>query len=131
MIIDSSAVIAILRNEPHAAACAEAIEAADERRMSAGNYLEAAIVADGSRDPVISRRFDELVDTAKLAIEPVTPRQMAIARAAYRDYGRGSGHRAGLNFGDCFAYALAKDTGEPLLFIGDDFNHTDLASVLA
>jgi ribonuclease VapC len=84
---------------------------------------------DGSRDPVVSRRFDEFVATAELVVEPVTERQVAIARLAYRDFGRGSGHPARLNFGDCFAYALATDTGEPLLFKGDDFGHTDLASV--
>jgi ribonuclease VapC len=130
MIIDTSAVVAILRNEPEAASFAEAIAAANRRRMSAANYLEAAIVMDGSRDPVVSRRFDEFVEATELAIEPVTTQQVAIARAAYRDFGRGSGHPASLNFGDCFAYALAKDAGEPLLFKGNDFGHTDLKLAL-
>jgi ribonuclease VapC len=72
-----------------------------------------------------------LVREAEIVIEPVTEEQAHIARQAYRDYGRGSGHPARLNFGDCFAYALARATGEPLLFKGDDFRHTDIASAVA
>lgn len=130
MIIDTSALVAILRAEPEAAACARAIEADQNRRMSAANFLEAAVVVDGSRDPVASRRFDELIRTARIQIEPVTESQARIARAAYRDYGKGGGHPAKLNFGDCFAYALASELREPLLFKGDDFVHTDIAAVL-
>ena len=131
MIIDTSALIAILRDEPEAAACATAIETAPHRRISAANFVEAAIVIDGSRDPVASRRFDDLVKEAQLVIEPVTEAQAKIAREAYRDFGRGSGHPARLNFGDCFAYALARATGESLLFKGKDFSHTDIAPALA
>lgn len=127
MIIDTSALIAILRAEPDAAVFAHAIEAASVRRMSAANLLEAAIVIDSSRDPVASRRFDELVQTARIRVEPVTEDQARIARAAYRDFGKGSGHPAGLNFGDCLAYALARDLDEPLLFKDKDFIHTDIA----
>jgi ribonuclease VapC len=130
MIIDTSAVIAILRAEPEAEGFAEAIEAATSRRMSAANFLEAAVVMDSVRDPVVSRRFDELVAAAEIEIDPVTEAQARIAREAYRDFGKASGHPAGLNFGDCFAYALAKDAGEPLLFKGKDFIHTDLSSAL-
>ena len=130
MIVDSSALIAILRAEPEAAACAKAIEDAARCRMSAANFLESAVVMDSSRDPVVSRRFDELVDVARIGIEPVTESQARIARAAYRDFGKGSGHPAGLNVGDCFAYALAKESGESLLFKGDDFVHTDLVPAL-
>ena len=126
MIIDTSALIAILRDEPEAIACAKAIEGAARRRISAANFVEAAIVIDGSRDPIASRRFDDLVTAAQLMIEPVTEAQARIAREAYRDFGRGSGHPAKLNFGDCFAYALAKSSGEALLFKGDDFAHTDI-----
>jgi ribonuclease VapC len=126
MIVDTSALISILRNEPDAIDYARAIEAAVSRRVSAVNFVEAAVVIDGSRDPVASRRFDELVATANLVVEPVTPEQVRIAREAYRDFGRGSGHPARLNFGDCFAYALAKFTREPLLYKGDDFAKTDL-----
>ncbi len=130
MIIDTSALIAILRAEDDAAAMAYAIEEAAVRRISAANYLETAVVIDSSRDPIASRRFDELVEAADLSVEPVTREQARIAREAYRDFGKGSGHKAGLNFGDCFAYALAKSAGEPLLFKGDDFVHTDVTSAL-
>jgi ribonuclease VapC len=127
MIVDTSALITILRDEPEASVFAVAIAEADRRRMSAANYLEAAMVIDGSRDPIASRRFDDLLRVAGIAIEPVTEEQAKVAREAYRDFGRGSGHAARLNFGDCFAYALAKTTGEPLLFKGDDFLHAGIA----
>lgn len=130
MIVDSSAVVAILRAEPDATRYAEAIEAAQVRRISAANWLESAIVLSDPADPVAGRRFDEFVREAALHIEPVTARQAAIARDAYRDFGKGSGHPAQLNFGDCFAYALAIDTSEPLLFKGDDFGYTDLRPVV-
>lgn len=130
MIIDTSAIIAILRDEPEAPSFANAIAGAATRRISAVNYVEAGAVIDASRDPVASRRFDDLFRAAGLLIEPVTESQARIAREAYRDFGKGSGHPAALNFGDCFAYALAKSAGEPLLFKGDDFTRTDLASAL-
>lgn len=126
MIIDTSAIVAILRDEPDAKSYAEAIERAETRRISAVNFVEGAVVIDSSRDPIASRRFDEFVKVANLTIDPVTVAQALIAREAYRDFGKGSGHPAKLNFGDCFAYALAKASGEPLLFKGDDFGHTDL-----
>ena len=127
MIVDTSAILAILREEPEAAACARAIEEASVRRISAANYLEAAIVIDLSRDPVASRRFDDLLRAAGMVIEPVTEDQARLGRAAYRDFGKGSGHPAKLNFGDCFAYALARASGESLLFKGKDFIHTDVS----
>jgi ribonuclease VapC len=130
VIIDTSALIAILRAEDDASEMALAIERAQVRRISAASYLETAVVIDASRDPIASRRFDELVDTAELRVEPVTREQAGIARDAYRDFGKGSGHKAGLNFGDCFAYALTKSTGEALLFKGNDFSHTDIAPAL-
>ena len=130
MIIDASAIIAILRDEPEARSCAKAIASASSCGISAVSYVEAAIVIDGSRDPVASRRFDDLLREAQLVIEPATEAQARIAREAYRDFGKGSGHPAGLNLGDCFAYALAKVTGEPILFKGDDFTHTDLTPAL-
>jgi ribonuclease VapC len=130
MIVDSSALLAILRAEPEMLACAQAIEDVARRRISAANFLETAVVIDGSRDPVASRRFDDLLRTANLTIEPVTEAQARIAREAYRDFGKGSGHPAQLNFGDCFAYALAKVTGEPLLFKGNHFRQTDIASAI-
>jgi ribonuclease VapC len=128
MIIDTSAIIAILREEAEARRFAEAIEAAPARRISAASYVEIGAVIDGARDPVASRLVDELLAAAQIVIEPVTPAQARIAREAYRDFGKGSGHAAGLNIGDCFAYALARATGEPLLYKGDDFSHTDVAA---
>jgi ribonuclease VapC len=130
MIVDSSAVIAILRAEPDAAAFAQAIAAAAERRMSAVNFVESAVLIDASRDPIASRRFDDFMQEAGIAVEAVTEAQARIAREAYRDFGKGSGHPAGLNFGDCFAYALAKAMREPLLYKGEDFARTDIASGL-
>jgi len=126
MIVDTSALIAILRDERDAMAFAKAIADAPIRRISAASYVETAAVIDASRDPIASRQFDSLLREARLVIEPVTEAQARIAREAYRDFGRGSGHPANLNFGDCFAYALAKARNEPLLFKGDDFAHTDI-----
>jgi ribonuclease VapC len=125
VILDSSAVVAILRAEPEAQAMAQAMDQARACGISAVSYVEAAIVIDSSRDPIASRRFDDFFREAGIVIEPATLRQAEIARQAYRDFGKGR-HRAGLNFGDCFSYALAKETGEPLLFKGDDFRHTDV-----
>jgi len=125
MIVDSSTIIAILRDEPDAAAMAEALQEAPIRRISAVTYVEAAVVADNDRNPLLSRRFDGLVRDAQMLVEPVTARQAELARQAYRDFGKGR-HKAGLNLGDCFAYALAKEMDEPLLFKGDDFRHTDI-----
>lgn len=97
--------------------------------MSAATLVEVAAVVDSSRNPVASRKLDTLLEDSDIRIEPVTERQARIAREAYRDFGKGSGHDAELNFGDCFSYALAKDTGHALLFIGNDFVHTDVAYV--
>jgi len=130
VILDTSAVIAVLRNEADAAAFAKAIEKASHRRISAVSYVESAAVVDGGRDPIASRRFDDLLREAEVTIEPVDEEQARIARQAYLDFGRGSGHPAKLNFGDCFAYALAKARREPLLYKGEDFSHTDIASAL-
>jgi ribonuclease VapC len=125
MIVDTSAVIAILRDEPDASDLAAAIEAAEIRRISAATYVEAAIVTDSNRSPLLSSSLDSFLRRSLIDIEPVTLEQARIAREAYRDFGKGR-HRAGLNFGDCFAYALAKEKGEPLLFKGDDFRRTDV-----
>jgi ribonuclease VapC len=130
MILDTSALIAILRDEPDATSYAKAIASTSIRRISAANYVETAAIIDASRDPIASRRFDDLLREAQVIVDPVTEAQARIAREAYRDFGRGSGHPARLNFGDCFAYALAKATNEPLLFKGADFGHTDVMSAL-
>jgi len=129
MIVDSSAVVAILRMEPEAAAFAASIAGANTR-ISAVNYVEAAVVMDSAGDPIVSRRFDDLIGQGAMAIEPVTEEQAHLARAAYHDFGKGSGHPARLNFADCFAYALAKASREPLLFKGNDFLHTDVTPAL-
>ncbi len=135
MILDTSALIAILRFEAEAPEFARLIEnaakSAAQPRVSAVRYVEAGAVIDGSKDPVASRRFDELIEEAQIAIEPVTEAQARIARQAYRDFGKTSGHSAKLNFGDCFSYALAKSTGEPLLFKGRDLSRTDVKSARA
>jgi ribonuclease VapC len=99
-------------------------------RISAGTLLEAALVVDGLRDAQAVREFEEVITGFDLTVEPVTIQQVRITREAYRRCGRGSGHLARLNVGDCFAYALAKDLDEPLLFVGQDFVHTDLRRVL-
>ncbi|GAA2416538.1 type II toxin-antitoxin system VapC family toxin [Mycolicibacterium llatzerense] len=130
MIIDTSSIIAILRDENDAAVYSRAIVAGAPRRLSAGNYVECGIIVDRDRDPALSSKLDELLGTAGVIIEPVTERQALLARQAYRDFGKGSGHPAGLNFGDCFAYALAIDRREPLLWKGDDFGHTGVRSAL-
>lgn len=128
MIIDSSAMIAILRNEPEAQSCAEAIEKATIRRISAATFVETAIVLDNAKNAVISRRFDQFIKDASILVEAVSAAQAELARAAYKDFGKNSGHPAKLNFGDCFSYALAKAINEPLLYIGNDFTHTDVES---
>ena len=128
MIVDTSVVVALLRNEPDAEKLAAILERADAPKMSVASYIEAGAVVDAARDPVLSRAMDELIRIAGIEIRPVTVAQGYLARAAYRDFGRGSGHPARLNFADCFVYALAKETGEPVLFQGSDFSRTDLES---
>lgn len=130
MIVDTSALVAILRGEPDADEYLEALNTARAPSMSAATYLETCIVVDINREPVLSRRLDDLLRVARVEVTPVTREHADIARVAYRDFGRGSGHPARLNFGDCFSYALARVTGEPLLFKGDDFTHTDVVPAL-
>ena len=129
MIVDTSALVAILRGEPEASVFIDALAGSEATTMSAGTYLEAAIVVDANRDPVLSARFDELIDVAAIEVAPVDVEHARVARQAYRDYGKGSGHPARRNLGDCFAYALARARGEPLLCKGDDFVHTDIRTV--
>jgi ribonuclease VapC len=126
VIIDSSALVAILTKEPSFEVLIDAIENAPALRISAGTLLEAAIVVAARADVIGERKLDDLMEAAGIVIEPVTEEHIRIGRAAYRDFGRGSQHPAQLNFGDCFAYALAKTSGEPLLFKGEDFSHTDV-----
>lgn len=126
MIVDSSAIVAVIKDEPDADEIIRLLVDATGTTMSAATYVETAVVVDGARNPVASRRLDELLEAMAIDVVPFTPRQAGIARRAYADYGKGSGHPAGLNLGDCFAYALASDTREPLLFKGHDFGHTDI-----
>jgi ribonuclease VapC len=129
VIIDTSALIAVLFSEPDAGLYAGALDEAEVCRISAANFVEASIVVDSQTKQPASRQLDALVRTIPIVIEPVTEEQAHIARQAYTDFGKGR-HKAGLNCGDCFAYALAKVTGEPLLFKGQDFRRTDVASAL-
>ena len=124
MILDSSAVLAMLFGEPEAAALAEAAEQATERAISAASWLEAAIVAD-NRSAVAAAEFAGLMARLDLEIVPFTANQAMRAREAHRRYGKGR-HKAALNLGDCFAYALAKERGHALLFKGEDFAATDI-----
>jgi ribonuclease VapC len=126
MIVDTSVLIAILKREPEWSVLSKALDAAESPCISAANYLEASIVVDGWRSSILSRQMDELIMRFKIVIEPVTVEQVKIARQAYRDYGKGSGSPAHLNFGDCFSYALACVKREPILYKGDDFMHTDI-----
>lgn len=132
MIIDTSALIAILRGEPDAEQISQALEHAQtSRRMSSATYLETCLVIDASKDPVLSRNLDRLIEIAQIEIVAFTSEHARLARQAYIDFGKGSGHPAQLNFGDCFAYALARALDEPILFKGSDFGQTDLISALA
>lgn len=130
MIVDSSALIAILKQEPEAEILANAIDDAQIVQISAGTMFEASMVADRIQDPGFGQRFDALCERIAIVVTPFDEQQARIAREAYRDFGKGSGHPARLNFGDCFAYALAKVSGGPLLYKGKDFSHTDVASAL-
>ena len=128
MIVDSSALVAILKREPEHLALAKLLDTSPATHISAATFVELSIVVERLKSPVMAGQIDELLEQFDIIIEPVTAEQARIARQAYRDYGRGSGHRANLNFGDCFSYALARDKREPLLYKGDDFVHTDLKS---
>lgn len=130
MIVDSSALIAILLREPEAETFARTLLASPRNRISAVNFVEAAIIADARMQPTSrADAFDDLVQAVGLEVEGVTREHATDARIAYRRFGKGY-HPARLNFGDCFAYALASEAGEPLLFKGDDFSRTDIISAL-
>jgi ribonuclease VapC len=129
MVVDTSALIAILLLEQEAESFTRTIADARPRLISAANLFEAAIVIEGRLGPEAGGDLDDFVADVGLEVEPVTLDQVRIARQAYRTYGRGY-HPAGLNFGDCFAYALAKTAGLPLLFKGGDFTRTDVRSQL-
>ena len=125
MILDTSAIVAILFDEDDAKTYADAISGAETCRASAATFVEASIVVEMQTKSAGSRQLDAFFRRAGIVIEPVTEEQAHLARQAFTDYGKGR-HPAGLNYGDCFSYALAKATGEPLLFKGKDFAKTDL-----
>ena len=129
MIVDSSALLAIVFNEPEAGSFLR-LMMQGSCTISAANYFEAGLVVDRrSRDEIPRRAFDTLLLATQLRIVDVTRDQADQARAAYREFGKGN-HPAALNFGDCFAYALARETGEPLLYKGNDFAQTDVISAV-
>jgi ribonuclease VapC len=129
MVVDTSALVAILFDESDAKRLAESIVRSEVKLLSAASYLETCVVVDNKRGAEATLDVDDLVDRTGVSIEPFTQSQAVVARRAYQLYGKGH-HPAGLNFGDCFAYALAKTTGEPLLFKGDDFARTDATPAL-
>ncbi len=129
MIIDASALVAILQAEPESRLLAEAIEAGSRPTMSAVGFVEASIVLDARHGAEGRDRLDQVIRESRIRIAPVDDEQAQIAREAFRDYGKGR-HPARLNLGDCFAYALARQRREPLLFKGDDFARTDIRPAL-
>jgi ribonuclease VapC len=128
MVIDTSALVAMLGDEPEAERFEAAVEVDHVRLMSTASYLEAAIVIESRFGEPGGRELDLWIHRAAVDLVAVHPEQAEAARVAYRRYGKGR-HRAGLNYGDCFSYALAKISGQPLLFKGDGFPHTDIAVV--
>jgi ribonuclease VapC len=130
MIVDTSALVAIVRGEPEANQCMAVVRQSSARRISAGNLLETYMVVDGRQNIRVSTFLDQLLELVRLIVDPVTEAQVRLAREAFRRYGKGSRHPARLNYGDCFAYALARHLDEPLLFIGNDFTHTDIVRAL-
>ena len=129
MVLDTSALLALLLNEPEADAFRVAVEEDLTRLVSAATLLEAALVIEARKGEAGGRELDLLIQKAEIQVVPMDEEHVAEARRAYRRYGRGR-HAAGLNYGDVFAYALARTTGEPLLFKGDDFARTDVRRVL-
>ena len=129
MIVDTSALVAVMYEEAGHESILAALETSDVNRISAATWAEVFIIADRNLDPADIGRLEQLCEELRIEIVDVDSRQAGLVRQAYRDFGKGR-HRAGLNFGDCFSYALAKDTRAPLLYIGEDFAHTDLVAVL-
>lgn len=130
MIVDSSAIIAIAQDEPDADRLFRALHDHPGPRISAGNLLETYLVIDqrwGDEAPAVMER---VLLPIGLVVEPVTEAQVSIARDAYRRFGKGTGHPAQLNYGDCFAYSLARMLDQPLLFVGNDFAQTDIKPAL-
>jgi ribonuclease VapC len=129
VIIDASALLAVVLKEADGERYLDAILETPQRHMSVVNWLEATMVIEGRGDAVAVSRFEEFLGMAGIELRPVAVEQAMAARQAWRNYGRGK-HKAALNFGDCFAYALAKTEGVPLLFKGNDFSQTDIEQAL-
>jgi ribonuclease VapC len=129
MVVDTSALVALLNMEPESARLAAALESDAVRLVSAATVVESSLVIESRYGSAGGRELDLLIAKAGLSVESVTREQADVAREAWRRYGKGR-HSAGLNFGDCFSYSLAKVTGEPLLFKGNGFTHTDLSAAL-
>ena len=125
MLIDTSAILAILQREPERRSFVEAIESADLTRMSVASFVESSIVIESRYGAEGLRDLDRFISRASIELIPVDKEQGQLARLAFSRFGKGR-HRAGLNYGDCFAYAAAVSLGEPLLCKGDDFIHTDV-----
>ena len=130
MVIDTSAIVAIVLDEPEAAAFEQLIGTAPVVRVSAATLVELGVVIDSFRDPVLTGLLEGLLEKGRIQVEPLTEEQARIARDAHRRFGRASGHPARLNMGDCFSYALARALDEPLLFKGSDFLLTDIELVV-
>ena len=125
MVIDTSALVAILQDEPERGALSDAIPTAPSRRLSAATLVEAGIVMEGRHGEGGASRLDGLLDQVRVEVVPVAAAHVGLARGAFRRFGKGR-HPAGLGYGDCFSYALAAALAEPLLFVGDDFGRTDV-----
>ena len=130
MVIDTSAIVALIEAEPSADALAAAVERDDQRFVSTVSVLEAAIVLESRRPTTARSALDRLLEAFSIEVVAFDADQLTLAREGFRRFGRGQPSMARLNFGDCCAYALAKALSEPLLFIGNDFIHTDIASAL-
>lgn len=128
MVLDSSAILAILLNEPEIEVFSSAIERDPVCLLSAASFVESAIVVESRYGESGGRELDTLIETAGIDIVPVDARQAEMARHAFRTFGKGR-HAACLNFGDCFSYALSRVSGEPLLFKGNDFTKTDIQRI--
>lgn len=130
MIVDTSAILALAFGEDEAPRIFDLLANPEVKRISAANLFEALAVVDRRNDQDAIRLVDESIARFEIVVESVTPAQVEIARAAWNRFGKGTGHPASLDFGDCFAYALASERGEPLLFVGSDFVHTDLQTAM-
>jgi ribonuclease VapC len=130
VIVDTSAILALAFGEAKAGDVFDRLSGSEPKRISAANLFETFAVVDRRNDQDAIRLVEESIARFAIVVEAVTPDQVELARAAWNRFGKGTGHPASLNFGDCFAYALAAELGEPLLFVGNDFVHTDLQAAM-